>query len=416
MTYDTEGLSGALASAGFSLYLREFSAIDAYLGRDGGPGVRLLTGAGVAELARLFEDLRYPGADMADAALDGEGRTFYFRCADSGEDPPFSAAGLRPPFRLLEVYQDLESRRFYDPRGVYPLLRRIRDGAGPEEALPGGPEFWREGLNPRAERCRALMDGALILARYCPGGGPVEALADLSRNLPEGPAPEKEEQRAFLASLLLSPNPAPGLELLRAGGFIAEIWPELESLGRVNHSKEYHPEGNGWDHTLETFRYRKTATRGTAPARGAPAPGTVCGLRLSLGLLLHDLGKPLAESSGNRRFDGHAELGARAARKFLERLGFDPPFIEDIFYLVKNHMLPAALPRLPLQRTAGIMESPLFPTLMELYRCDEASSFKGLEGYYESSAAYQSWLRCRRNPYRSADGKKLRAAGALSPR
>jgi poly(A) polymerase len=53
------------------------------------------------------------------------------------------------------------------------------------------------------------------------------------------------------------------------------------------------------------------------------------------------------------------------------------------------------------------MASPLFPVLLELYRCDESSSFKGLDGYYESSAVYQSYLRNRRNPYRSADGKKL---------
>jgi poly(A) polymerase len=70
-------------------------------------------------------------------------------------------------------------------------------------------------------------------------------------------------------------------------------------------------------------------------------------------------------------------------------------------------MLPAAMPRLPLIRTQEAMESPLFPTLMELYRCDESSSFKGLDGYYESSRAYQSYLKHRRNPYRNADGKKM---------
>jgi poly(A) polymerase len=70
-------------------------------------------------------------------------------------------------------------------------------------------------------------------------------------------------------------------------------------------------------------------------------------------------------------------------------------------------MLPAALPRLPLIRTREIMESPLFPLLMELYRCDESSSFKGLDGYYESSAAYQAYLKHRRNPYRTADGRKI---------
>jgi poly(A) polymerase len=69
-------------------------------------------------------------------------------------------------------------------------------------------------------------------------------------------------------------------------------------------------------------------------------------------------------------------------------------------------MLPAALSRLPLRRVEEVIASPLFPSLLELYRCDESSSFKGLDGYYESSAAYRSYLKFRRNPYRSADGKK----------
>jgi poly(A) polymerase len=68
-------------------------------------------------------------------------------------------------------------------------------------------------------------------------------------------------------------------------------------------------------------------------------------------------------------------------------------------------MLPAAIPRLPLRKSEEIMGSALFPRLLELYRCDESSSYKGLQGYYESSAAYQSYRKNLRNPYRSADGK-----------
>jgi poly(A) polymerase len=49
-------------------------------------------------------------------------------------------------------------------------------------------------------------------------------------------------------------------------------------------------------------------------------------------------------------------------------------------------------------RTEGVMASPLFPALVELYRCDESSSFKGLDGYYESSAAYRSYLRYQHSP------------------
>jgi poly(A) polymerase len=235
------------------------------------------------------------------------------------------------------------------------------------------------------------MDAALILARYGPGDpGVIKKIAPCLPPLIPGPGPSPESQRVLLTALLLSSRPDMGFELLKALGFMEILWPELARLDDVDHSKEFHPEGNVWKHTMETFRYRK-------------APEFL----LSLALLLHDLGKPLAASVGGRRFDGHAELGAQAARKFLERLGFNPPLIADVFFLVRNHMLPAALPRLPLTRTAEILESPLFPTLLELYRCDESSSFKGLDGYYETSAAYKAYLRHRRNPYRSADGKKI---------
>jgi poly(A) polymerase len=371
------------------------------------------TGADIAALARLFEGLRFPGAALADGALDAGEERCYFRCVEPGENP-------RPSFGFLAFSRDWPSRRFRDPGGFYPLLRELRDGAPPENpalAAEAPPAPWQTGPEPGTGRYRALTDGALILARYSgdpapdPGADPgragagagksaVTELAAQIQQLPADLPPGSEEQRMLLMGLLLSPRPEAALELLKETGFIGEWWPELVALDRADHAKEFHPEGNGWDHTLETFRHRKSAGRRSPPD-----------LRLSLGLLLHDLGKPLSESSGNRRFAGHAELGARAARKFLQRLEFPAPLIEDIFYLVKNHMLPAALPRLPLQRTAEIMASPLFPTLMELYRCDESSSFKGLEGYYQSSAAYQSYLRLRRNPYRSADGTKLSISG-----
>jgi poly(A) polymerase len=247
------------------------------------------------------------------------------------------------------------------------------------------------------------MDAAVILARYgdseaagCPPPNPAELLRLLDTLAP-GSLPGPEAQRLLLTALLVSSRPDRGLELLQAAGFIRELWPELALLDNVDHSKEFHPEGNVCTHTLVTFRYRKPMGHN----QGA------YDFRLSLGLLLHDAGKPLAARSGGNRFDGHAELGARVARKFLERLGYDPSLIGDIHYLVRNHMLPAALPRLPLTRTQEILESPLFPTLLELYRCDESSSFRGPEGYYESSAAYQTYLRNRRNPYRFADGKKM---------
>jgi poly(A) polymerase len=379
------------------------------------PYTWLVTDADISALARMFDGLRFPGVDIADAALDDGGKTWYFRCNDAPLASGFSGISrtggnrhtsdsfsLNIAFKLLCFYLDGKTGRFHDPYGIYPILRQLRDGpsVGPspndgacsDRAAPRSfsAGTWLDGLFPHADRFYASMEGAVILSRYCsPKPSPAET-ASAVNSLNSGPPPREEAQRVFLVSLLTSPRPDLGFELLKASGFLRELWPELDRLSYVDHSKEYHPEGNVWNHTLETFRYRKSWD-----------------LRLSLGLLLHDIGKPLSESSGNRRFAGHAELGAGIARKFLTRLGFSPAIIGDIQYLVKNHMLPAALKRLPLKRTEEIMQSPLFPTLMELYRCDESSSFKGLGGYYENSAAYQAYLKNRRNPYRTSDGKKV---------
>jgi poly(A) polymerase len=406
---DHTAIFGPLAAEGYAVSLRSFSALDCYLGLSPLPFALAETNAGVATLARHLEGLRFPGADIADGAVEAGEQSWYFRCVDPDDSEHFL-----PSFGLLSFAQNWNSKRFQDPQNVYPLVRQFRNrgkktirhsnARETPATLPDQP--WWTGLNAGADRCRALMDAALILARYVegedavlgqdPSPGPGELLRLLDQ-LPPGSPPKPEAQRLLLGSLLVSARPDRGLELLKAAGFIREHWPELALLDGVDHSKEFHPEGNVWAHTLETFRYRKSLSHN----RGA------YDFRLSLGLLLHDSGKPLAANSGGNRFDGHAELGARVARKFLERLGYAPALIADIRYLVRNHMLPAALPRLPLAKTREILESPLFPTLLELYRCDESSSFKGLEGYYESSAAYQSYLRNRRNPYRFADGRKM---------
>jgi poly(A) polymerase len=353
----------------------------------------VIFGGDLPDLARLFEGLRYPGVAFADAALDEDGKTWYFRCGDWAvrrfNAPNFS------PFGFLEFFQDCKTRRFYDPNGIYPALRCIRDGTEQETAAQ-----WLGAVHAETES-RKLFDCAVILAKYFPET-PSREIKKLSAEFafPAGATDTcAEEQRLLLTSLLEAANPAPGFELLKQSGFIASCWPELAALDDVDQSKEFHPEGNAWKHTMEALRYRKAAGRAT---------GLSFDLRLSLGLLLHDAGKPLSESAGSRRFNGHAELGERQARRFLERIGFDAALVRDACYLVRNHMLPAALPRLPLARTGEIMASPLFPALLELYRCDESSSFKGLDGYYQSSAAYRAFLKNRRNPYRSADGKKLR--------
>jgi len=373
---EIEEICSSLAAGSYSVKFCGYSALDFYFRLPAIPFLWIETNADIAVLAHYIDNLRFPGVDVADAAVETSGVTCYFRCLENGEQNEST-------FSLLSLTYDWQTRRFHDPLGIYPILREIRDHKF-ETASNCAAQS-------RIENSRVALEAALLLARY--GFYAEASAASFEQNPPPGP----ETQKVFLSCLMLSARPELGLELLKRSGFLKEYWPELASLNEVDHSKEFHPEGNVWNHTLETFRYRKPAASGAFD------------LRLSLALLLHDTGKPISASFANHRFEGHAELGAHAAARFLERLEFEPSLIQDIYYLVKNHMLPAALKRLPLSKTAEIMASPLFPTLMELYRCDESSSFKGLDGYYENSAAYQTYLKNVKNPYRAKDGKKIKS-------
>ncbi len=364
------------SGSGSSRFLEaSFTALDRYRGNPAAPLRFILFRGGLPDLARQGVDLDFPGLPYADAASADSGRTergpsdpadpapasspCRYVCAEADEDPEPHAYGH------LDLTYDPELRRYRHPRQRYPDPREpvIYPSDAPEDLI--------------------LFETAVLLARYpyrLPEGG-------FSVEVPAGLSPVF--QRDLLTLILTGRDPGAALEWLGETGFLDAYWPELAALRGVGHSKEFHPEGDVWAHTLETFRYRKLSE-----------------LRLSLGLLLHDTGKPESRSAEGRRFDRHSEIGARLARRFLERLGFSRGLAEEVEFLVRRHMMPAALPRLPLNRVQEDLEHPLFPILLELYRCDELSTFRGPDGYYQACAAYRQYLRNVRNPYRNPDGSK----------
>lgn len=195
--------------------------------------------------------------------------------------------------------------------------------------------------------------------------------------------------RDLLLLMLTGAYPEKGLTFLKRCNFIAQHWPELDAITETTHSKDFHPEGDLWQHTMETFSHRKSRD-----------------FSLSLALLLHDIGKPRAESHARSRFYAHAEIGSSIAKQFLTRLGFDQPLIEKVVFLIRYHMLPYGLPSLPFSRIEEQLASPYFPYLLELFRCDELSTFNGPELYYEACARYKEWCRLNKNPYRTIDNRK----------
>jgi poly(A) polymerase len=344
------------------VFLSSLSALELYYGKELSEPVSICLRGSLADIAREFDDVDFPGIDGCDAVARFDGAVCLIRCVD--EDEPFP----RMPFSVQNLCYDPRRRVFLDPLNIYYDIRR------------GEPRLLDEVCCDE----QTVIEGALLYSRFkYPRSRFYKGLEYNWEHI------SVYEQRLLLTRILKGKYAHRGLDILMQTGFIGTHWPELAIMDTTEHAKEYHPEGNAWEHTLETFRYRKAAD-----------------LALSLGLLLHDAGKPTAKRNEGNTFDRHAQIGSGIARRFMARLGFEQEVRDEVVFLVREHMLPAFIPRLPTYRIERSMSSPWFPKLLELFRCDLSSTFRGPEKYYEACTTYRIYLKHRKNPFRTAEGKK----------
>jgi len=357
-----QAVTSSLRKEGIRYFLFRFSSLDRYFHINNAPYLYLAVEASLIDLARIFPHLEYKNLSHADAVLPGNEFNIHFTCLEKGEKAD------RFPISLLNIFYEPERKAFKDPLSVYSDLR-----AAAGTLLFSNNDGWY-----------TIADCALLACRYNidipPDLLPPENIQQLNLY----------EQREILQMILSSPHPEKGFSILKQYGFIENHWPVLEKLSSVNQDKEYHPEGNAWEHTLEAMKYQKRKD-----------------FLVALGILLHDIGKSVAVEAEGKKFNAHAELGMKQAKKFLRGLEFPDNIIEDIAYLVKYHMVPGALPRLPLRRSEHIMTSPLFPQLLELYRCDLLSTFRGPDNYYKACRVYKGFLKNKKNPFRNGSGKQI---------
>ncbi|MEA2672342.1 MAG: poly(A) polymerase, partial [Chloroflexota bacterium] len=170
-----------------------------------------------------------------------------------------------------------------------------------------------------------------------------------------------ERIRDELARLLTSPHPRAGMEVLRQGGLLAQVLPDLEAMVGVEQSG--HHCYDVFDHTMHALDL-------------APPD-----LVTRLAVLLHDVGKPpthaIAED-GRHTFHDHPQVGAEMAERILTELRFSGDQIRDVATLVRLHLRPiqyqhdthgdAAVRRLI--RAAG----PLRAALLDVARADTLAS------------------------------------------
>ncbi len=133
----------------------------------------------------------------------------------------------------------------------------------------------------------------------------------------------RERIRDEMNKLLVTANPAKGLDLLVELGLMEWIMPEVVALRGVSQQTQRAI------HTKDVYAHVLRVVERSSPR-------VVC--RWSA--LLHDIAKPRTRTVEDSKvhFFGHEDVGAYMARDILKRLHFDRDFIESVSKIVRLHM------------------------------------------------------------------------------
>jgi poly(A) polymerase len=133
-----------------------------------------------------------------------------------------------------------------------------------------------------------------------------------------------ERVRDELIKIMLVGGLAKAIRFMESTGLLKYILPEVDSLRGIEQPKEYHAEGDVFEHTMHVLEHAKPT------------------IHAQLAALLHDAGKPSTqEFIGDKiQFLGHEEVSGEIAEAFMRRLRFDNELIKRVRFLVENHMRP----------------------------------------------------------------------------
>jgi poly(A) polymerase len=133
-----------------------------------------------------------------------------------------------------------------------------------------------------------------------------------------------------LTKLMLTPDPALGIDVLVQTGVADEVLPEVSRL-RME-ADEHHRHKDVYQHSLTVLRQAIALE---------PRYGLDGDLTVRLAALLHDIGKPKTRTllpDGRVAFHLHEVIGAKMAKRRLTALRFPKDVISDVSQLVGLHL------------------------------------------------------------------------------
>lgn len=299
---------------------------------------------------------------------------------------------MRRDFTVNAMYIHPVSRELYDPHsGEKDLDESLIRFIGEP-----GVRIEQDSLRLlRAVRFRALIDGQYHPDTY-------KALREHATSI-ERVSGKRVEQE--LSKMLLGPHPARAFEDLWETGMLTVILPELADCKGVAQPKEYHEEGDVWEHTMcaisafesDDNRIVRWAT------------------------LLHDIGKARTFSMDEERirFDEHAPVSGELIKDIGKRLQMNKADIEALDWMVSHHMSMATFldESLTNERKAYWFYHPHFSDLLRLFRLDAQGTVPSdLSMYNDVLAAYHAFLDANPKPEKPLlSGEDIMRATGLQP-
>lgn len=132
---------------------------------------------------------------------------------------------------------------------------------------------------------------------------------------------------------LKSKRPSLAFRWLKNISRLKDIFPEIYALIGVEQKKEYHPEGDAFEHTMQSI---------DAAAEFKEYDNKDEKLLIIFSVLCHDFGK--AETTDkDLSCIGHEKAGVEIAKRFLKRITNNRILIESVSKLILYHMRPSLL-------------------------------------------------------------------------
>ena len=348
-----------LRDAGFEAYVVGGVPRDMLMGRQPKDN-DIATSATPDDVEKLFEKTLSVGAHFGVmiVVLNGE----QYEVATFRKDAAYSDGRHPDAVTFSSVREDVERRDFTINAIMYdPVEEKYLDYVGGREDIKnkiiraiGDPQkrFEEDHLRMlRAIRFAYRFDFEIEPATW-------EALCKLAFKINFVSAERIGDE---LTKILMSPRAGKAIKAMQRCGLLKEILPEIAAMDGVEQPPQFHPEGDVLVHTCLMMDLLVDVEDRT------PVLAWAC--------LLHDVAKPPTFTVTDRiRFNGHCELGAIMATKILRRLRFSNDLIEQVEWLVENHLRICDLPKMRQARAIRFLREPGFPDLLKLNRLDTLGS------------------------------------------